>query len=64
MLFQSSEKNPPLMEQLYLFMKRFKTQPSEFYAMEREDRIELFNREVKLLQKEAEQANNTTADPK
>ena len=56
MLFQPSEKNPPLREQLYLFMKRFKTQPSEFYALGREERLDLFNREVELMKRENEKA--------
>ena len=53
MLFLWSEENPPIEEQLYLFMKRFRTQPSEFYALERDLRLRLYRRELDLLQKEA-----------
>lgn len=56
LLFQYSEKNPPIEEQLYLFMKRFRTQPSEFYAMNKGVRERLFNREWRLVQKEAKEA--------
>jgi hypothetical protein len=52
--FAPSEKNPPIEEQLYLFMKRFHTQPSEFFAMERSLRLQLYARELKLLKEEAE----------
>lgn len=56
LLFPPSEKNPPLREQLYLFMKRFKTQPSEFYALEREERMWIYKREYELVKAEAEEA--------
>ena len=54
LLFLWSEKNPPIEEQLYLFMKRFRTQPSEFYALDRDLRLRIYNREHELLKKEAE----------
>ena len=57
LLFPESEKNPPIREQLYLFMKRFKTQPSEFYALDREDRLWIYEREYDLVKKEAEEAD-------
>jgi hypothetical protein len=55
MLFLCSEKNPPIEEQLYLFMKRFHTQPSEFFAMEWNLRRNIFFKELELLEKEYEQ---------
>lgn len=56
MLFLHSEKNPPIDEQLYLFMKRFRTQPSEFFNLERDLRLSLYKRELKLVEHEYEQA--------
>lgn len=53
LLFHYSESLPPLEEQLYLFMKRFRTPPSEFYAMDREERLKIFHREYNLVKKEA-----------
>lgn len=37
-------------------MKRFRTQPSEFYALDKETRNWLFDREWKIVLKEAEEA--------
>jgi len=54
MLFQYSEKNPPLEEQLYLFLKRFRTQPSEFFALDKDLRDSLYKREFALIKKEYE----------
>ena len=56
MLFLASEKNPPLEEQLYLFMKRFRTQPSEFYGMDRTTRLNLYRREYKVVMEEYKKA--------
>jgi len=56
MLFRFSEENPPIEEQLYLFMKRFRTQPSEFFGLERKLRLSLFHRELRLLKEEYENA--------
>lgn len=56
MLFLFSEENPPIEEQLYLFLKRFHTQPSEFYKLDREVRLKLYKREFKLLEAEYEEA--------
>ena len=55
MLFLWSEKNPPLEEQLYLFMKRFRTQPSEFFGMDWKLRRKLFFIELELIERENEQ---------
>jgi len=52
LLFRYSRKTPPLTEQLYVFMKRFRTQPSEFYNLERSVRLELYRVEAKLIEKE------------
>lgn len=56
LLFQYSEKNLPIEEQLYLFMKRFRTQPSEFFAMDKKLRKKIFDREWRLVQREAKEA--------
>lgn len=56
LLFHYSEKNPPIEEQLYLYLKRFRTQPSEFFGMDKTMRLNIFHREWKLVQKEAEEA--------
>lgn len=55
MLFLYSEDLPPIEEQLYLFMKRFRTQPSEFFGMDRELRLSLYKREYDLVKKEAKE---------
>jgi hypothetical protein len=59
-LFLPSEKNPPIEEQLYLFMKRFRTQPSEFFSMNRELRLSLYARELRLVKEEYESAKNNS----
>ena len=56
LLFRFSEKNPPIEEQLYLFMKRFRTQPSEFYSMDKQMRLKIYHREWKAVLKENEEA--------
>lgn len=61
MLFLFSEENPPIEEQLYLFLKRFHTQPSEFYKMDREIRLKLYKREFKLLEEEYKEAQKAKA---
>lgn len=53
-LFQFSEEKPPIIEQLYLYLKRFRTQPSEFYAMDKDDRLEIYHREFKIVKEEYE----------
>lgn len=58
MLFGFSEKNPPVEEQLYLFMKRFNTQPSEFYSLDRKMRLILYKRELSLVEEEYKQAKS------
>lgn len=47
-----SMKNPPLEEQLYVFMKRLHTQPSEFFSMERGLRLRIYQRERDLIEYE------------
>lgn len=64
MLFRFSEKNPPIEEQLYLFMKRFRTQPSEFYSLEKDVRLRIYQREWKLVVKEAEDAEKLNSKTK
>lgn len=56
MLFQYSEKHPPLEEQLYLFLKRFRTQPSEFFALDKDLRDKLYKREFAMLKREFEES--------
>jgi hypothetical protein len=56
MLFQYSEKHPPLEEQLYLFLKRFHTQPSEFFKLDKDLRDKLYKREFAMLKKEFEES--------
>lgn len=48
--------NPPIDEQLYLFMKRFHTQPGEFFSMDRRLRLNLYKREFSLLEEEYNRA--------
>lgn len=56
-MFMPDYDRPPLEEQLYLFMKRFKTQPSEFYKLPTEVRLMLYRREYEVLMKENEKAS-------
>ena len=52
MLFLHSEARPSLEEQLYLFMKRFRTQPSEFFGLSRDLRLSLYFRELDMVKAE------------
>ena len=52
-----SIKNPPFEEQLYVYMKRFHTQPSEFYKMDRLLRLKLYTRERELIEHENKRVN-------
>lgn len=54
LLFPYSELHPPIEEQLYLFMKRFRTQPSEFFGMDYDLRMRIFFRELAIVKKEYE----------
>lgn len=54
-LFLFSEKNPSIKEQLYLYLKRFHTQPSEFFNMDRDLRLEIYQDEYALAKKEYEE---------
>lgn len=56
LLFMPSESRPPIEEQLYLFMKRFRTQPSEFFNMDRTLRLSIYFREWELVKSEYEKA--------
>lgn len=56
-LFQASENTPPIIEQLYLFMKRFHTQPTEFYGIPRPTRLQLYRMEAKVVEYENKKAD-------
>lgn len=54
LFFQYSYTLPPLEEQIYLYMKRFRQQYSEIMSMPIKLRNKLFLRELAIVKKEAE----------
>ena len=58
-LFLPTAKKPPIEAHLYLFMKRFHTQPSEFFLLDRSMRLNLYKRELDLLEYEAKKAEES-----
>ena len=52
LFFQFSEENPPLEEQVYVFSKRLKMQPSEMMRLKTAHRIKMFKYEIDLIKKE------------
>lgn len=59
LFFQPSDKHPPIEEQLYLFMKRFHTQPTEFFNLDYKLRMAMYEREMLLIEHENKERAKT-----